>query len=251
MASVLSTSSGRRAACKDRDQLNSTKHVPETSASLPTSPGAPPVGDLVRGKEARQKFQENGPPPWRYSVLRPSVEGGSPGALPVEAQTWGKDNGDASSRNSFDAVVITPGTSSRPLPFRSRRPHPVRCRREVSPKVGAKSPRTVSPRTKPPRTRPSLHGCRNPLMSGRNPPVSGKLSLSGIPGSYSSLGIHEPSSRLCCPGGSFERNQSAGCIFVPRPNTARPEGGCLTIHQSSSHPLPFWLKRLLREELEW
>jgi hypothetical protein len=144
MASVPSTSSGRRAACKDRDQLNSTKHVPETSASLSTSPGAPPVGDLIRGKEARQKSQEKGPPPWRYSVLRPSVEGGTPGALPVEAQTWGKDNCDASSLNSVDAVVVTPGTSSRPLPCRSRRPHPVRCRREVSPKVGAKSPRTTN-----------------------------------------------------------------------------------------------------------
>ena len=91
---------------------------------------------------------------------------------------------------------------------------------------------------------PALHGCRNPSPSG-------KFSLSGIPGSYSSFGIHEPSSRLCCPGGSFESSQSAGCIFVPMPNTARPEGGCLTIHQSSSHPLPFWLIRSVREETRW
>ena len=34
MASVLSPSSGRRVACKDRDQLNSTKHVLETSAPV-------------------------------------------------------------------------------------------------------------------------------------------------------------------------------------------------------------------------
>ena len=162
------------------------------------------------------------------------MEGGTPGALPVEAQTWGKDNCDTSSRNSFDAVVITPGTSSRPLPLRARRRSPARYRHGAVPKARTKSP---SRQRAPTEAAPALHGCRNPSPSG-------KFSLSGIPGSYSSFGIHEPSSRLCCPGGSFESSQSAECVFVPMPKTARPEGGCLTIHQSSSHPLPFWLKAL-------
>jgi hypothetical protein len=298
MASVPSTSSGRRAACEDRNQLNSIKHVPETSASLPISPGAPPVGDLVRGKEAKQKSQENGsplwrlcvakpsvnpgaksagplwklpkvstgpqgkrlerPPLWRHSVLRPSVEGGFPGASPAEAKAWGKDKYDAGSWNSAGGIALTPGKSSRPLPFRPRRPPPARCRHEALPKARAKSPRT--------RTWATLSGAApaRAALSGKfsvTAHLSGKVatcqpracpipgaslrdySVSGIPGSYRSHGIHEPSSRLCCPGGSFGRSQSAGCEFVPMPKTARPEGGCLTIHQSSSHPLPFWLKR--------
>ena len=327
---------GRKVTCMD-----STKHVPETSAFLPISPGAVPVGVLVRGKEARQQSHDNRPPLWRHYVLRPSVEEVSPGTtpaescgeastlqntgshpwrlryvkpsvsplsaleaqtetrsptlqadgsplwrlryvkpsvnpspaleasrgrtkgrnapgvLPVDSNALGRSVRGAGSVNSADAQTPTQSKSPRPLLTRSRRYLPARCRRGTTPKARARFPRTqfwttlsgaapvadalsgkcsvtaqLSRRvaTCQPRTRPLLGAS----LRG--------YSVSGIPGSYRSRGIHKPSSRLCCPGGSFERSQSAGCVFVPRPNTARPEGGCLTIHQSSSHPLPSWLK---------
>ena len=70
----------------------------------------------------------------------------------------------------------------------------------------------------------------------------GKLE-SGIP-----EGIHEPNGRLCCPGGTrvcknFEKPIGRDSEFVPRPKTARPEGGCVIIHRPYRYPLPFWLKR--------
>ena len=73
MASVPSTSSRRRTACKDRNQLNSIKHVSETSAPLPISPGAPPVGDFVKGKEAKQKSRER---TTSLATFRPEAIGG-------------------------------------------------------------------------------------------------------------------------------------------------------------------------------
>ncbi len=36
---------------------------------------------------------------------------------------------------------------------------------------------------------------------------------------------------------------------MPRPKTARPEGGCLTIHRQRHYPLLYWLKRTKRDEL--
>ena len=35
---------------------------------------------------------------------------------------------------------------------------------------------------------------------------------------------------------------------VPRPKTARPEGGCLTIHRQCHYLVLYWLKRPLRDE---
>ena len=43
------TGPARRVACSDRNHLNSIKHVSETSASLPISPGVVPARVLVRG----------------------------------------------------------------------------------------------------------------------------------------------------------------------------------------------------------
>ena len=74
---------------------------------------------------------------------------------------------------------------------------------------------------------------------------------SGIPGSYRNQSIHEPSIRLCCPGGSFEKPIGKDSDCVPMPKTARPEGGCLIIHLPYHYPWPFWLKRYQREELDW
>ena len=122
----------------------------------------------------------------------------------------------------------------------SRRPTPVRCRCGATPKARARPPRTQAWTTlsgaAPAGAALSGEFSVTAQLSGRVatcqprtyliPGASPRgYSVSGIPGSYRSHGIHEPSSRLCCPGGSFVRSQSAGCVFVPRPNTARPEGG--------------------------
>ena len=140
-------------------------------------------------------------------------------------------------------LAVTPLPQARLRDLCSCLPLPVRCRVEDTPKARARPTRTQSWTTLS-GTAP-VAGARVGKFSvtthlGRRvatgqprtfPVLGGNLQgysmLSGIPGSYSSLGIHEPSSRLCCPGGSFVRSQSAGCVFVSRPNTARPDGGVL------------------------
>ena len=163
----------------------------------------------------------------------------------------------AASVNSADAQTPTQSKSPRPLITRSRRSLPARCRRGTTPKARARFPRTqfwttlsgAAPVADARSGKCSVTAQLSRRVATCQPrtfPIPGGnlqgYSVSGIPGSYRNLGIHEPSNRLCCPGGSFGRSQSAGCEFVPRPKTARPEGGCLTMHQSSSYPLPFWLK---------
>lgn len=57
------------------------------------------------------------------------------------------------------------------------------------------------------------------------------------------------------PGGrSFATPKSADREFVPRPNTARPDGGCLDKHDkcyNDHDPLQSWLKRLKHDESYW
>ena len=177
-------------------------------------------------------LQCDGSLPWCLCYVKPSVSP-SPalGSRSKAVKAWEELRAELVHRTQ---LAVAPLPQARLLDLCSCLPLPVRCRVEDTPMARARPPRTPSWTT-----------------LSEAAPVAGYNVLSGIPGTYSSHGIHEPSSRLCCPGGSFGRSQSAGCVFVPMPNTARPEGGCLTIHQSSSHPLPFWLKRLVREELEW
>ena len=181
------------------------------------------------------------------------MEGSFPGASPAEVSAWEKDKYDAGSWNPVDGTFPTPGMSSRPLPFRSRRPSPARRRRETLPKARAISLRTRTWTTPSGVQRAGIALRGNYLYRSDSPKfafvrragtfavtaqLSGRVATSQP---RTDPGIHEPSSRLCCPGGSVCKSIDWMRVRAEAENGSA-RGGVRKHPSSPSHPVPFWLK---------